>query len=284
MYKSVLLLVISALFGTATAQKRISAVHVFKNGNHLSAEPIDLTDAETIDTSLLVVGYSYEYQKEKWNKYGWGDTPMTLQIGASFTKFTLDVLTSIDRAYTPSAGKIPLGATYPRLWTTYYDRREERIVTEHRMPFTNKYLIRYEEPAFRTQWTLSDETLTILGYKCRKATAQFRGRTWTVWFAPDIPVSVYVWNLGNLPGLILKADSDMFRFRCVSITRSAEPILRPACKIKKMTRKQWRKLEQNYHETPYPFFSDGGACLFYDERGELTADNWTIEYNPIELE
>ncbi len=55
-------------------------------------------------------------------------------------------------------------------------------------------------------WSVeADSVKTLLGYECVKATADYHGRTWTVWFAPEIPVSDGPWKLHGLPGLILEA-------------------------------------------------------------------------------
>ena len=69
------------------------------------------------------------------------------------------------------------------------------------------YLIEEDFPVI--DWTIcEDSTILVLGYDCHKATAKFRGRTWTVWYAEDIPLSIGPWKLGGLPGLILKAKCD----------------------------------------------------------------------------
>ena len=40
-------------------------------------------------------------------------------------------------------------------------------------------------------WTLADDTLTILGHHCQKATCTFRGRDFVAWFAVQ---EIYVWE------------------------------------------------------------------------------------------
>lgn len=63
-------------------------------------------------------------------------------------------------------------------------------------------------------WELLPQTKNITSFKCQKARGNFRGRTYTVWFTNDIPVSMGPWKLNGLPGLILEAtdSSNQFQF------------------------------------------------------------------------
>ncbi len=63
----------------------------------------------------------------------------------------------------------------------------------------------YKDTLNAQHWEIIDSTKTILGYECQMAICDFRGRRWTVWFAPDISVSDGPWKLGGLPGLIMEA-------------------------------------------------------------------------------
>jgi len=45
----------------------------------------------------------------------------------------------------------------------------------------------------------SDDTLTVAGYVCQKATCLFRGRDYTAWFSNDIPISNGPWKFGGFP-------------------------------------------------------------------------------------
>lgn len=81
---------------------------------------------------------------------------------------------------------------------------------------------RYSEPLPVFKWdTKFSETQTILGFICQKATADFRGRKWTVWYTTEIPVNHGPWKFSGLPGMILKAyDNDhFFEFTAVGIEK-----------------------------------------------------------------
>ncbi len=67
---------------------------------------------------------------------------------------------------------------------------------------------RYDEDWEKPVWDISDESKDIIGYQCFKATTDFRGRRWTAWFAPEIPIQDGPWKLCGLPGLILEAEDN----------------------------------------------------------------------------
>ena len=87
---------------------------------------------------------------------------------------------------------------------------------------------RYADSLHAQTWTMGDSTRQVLGYTCQQATADFRGRRWTAWFATDIPVSDGPWKLGGLPGLILEAydEGQQHVFTAVGLERvKDEPII-----------------------------------------------------------
>ena len=65
------------------------------------------------------------------------------------------------------------------------------------------------------EWLLSDEQKEIEGYVCKKASARYLGRDWTVWYSEEIPLQAGPWLLWGAPGLILEArDADeLFVFK-----------------------------------------------------------------------
>lgn len=86
----------------------------------------------------------------------------------------------------------------------------------------DKYV--YEEATGAIDWQVGDSTRVVLGYECVMATAAYHGRTWTVWFAPEIPVHNGPWKFDGLPGLILEAADALgqYRFTTTGIQQTDE--------------------------------------------------------------
>lgn len=90
--------------------------------------------------------------------------------------------------------------------------------------FPNKFY--YKDKLPKMDWKIADgDTMTVNGYLCKKAVANYGGRQWTVWFAEELSMPCGPWKLNGLPGLIMAAhDADnFFKFTCVGIeqTRTA---------------------------------------------------------------
>lgn len=62
-----------------------------------------------------------------------------------------------------------------------------------------------KEVTFKINWRLEKETKKIGNFNCSKATCNFRGRDYIVWYAKEIPANFGPWKLNGLPGLILEA-------------------------------------------------------------------------------
>ena len=90
-----------------------------------------------------------------------------------------------------------------------YRNFEEGVLKTYSRVFGTNYLI--VEDITIPDWTMyEDSTITVLGMECKKATTNFRGRYWEVWYTEEIPISQGPWKLCGLPGMILKANSPKF--------------------------------------------------------------------------
>jgi GLPGLI family protein len=61
------------------------------------------------------------------------------------------------------------------------------------------------------KWNIVEEVKMIKNFTCLKATTEFRGRKYTAWFTPDIPISDGPWKFKGLPGLILSITDEDFQ-------------------------------------------------------------------------
>lgn len=55
------------------------------------------------------------------------------------------------------------------------------------------------------KWEITTERKLIGNYETLKAYTEFRGRKYTVWYAPELGYNVGPWKLNGLPGIILEA-------------------------------------------------------------------------------
>ncbi|KAF2520195.1 GLPGLI family protein [Flavobacterium salilacus subsp. salilacus] len=81
----------------------------------------------------------------------------------------------------------------------------------------NRFLI--QDDYQNLDWTITNESKTIEGFSCTKATVSFRGREWTAWFTTEVPLPFGPWKLYGLPGLILEAydATNRYTYRAVKI-------------------------------------------------------------------
>ena len=86
----------------------------------------------------------------------------------------------------------------------------------------------YTDSVPTLQWEFSpEESTSILGYECNKATADFAGRTYTAWFTSELPLPFGPYKFGGLPGLILKIEDSekQFVWEAVGFEKSNAPIM-----------------------------------------------------------
>lgn len=99
-----------------------------------------------------------------------------------------------------------------------------RIITVWDSQMGDRY--RYPVEMDDLQWNLQDSTKMVLDYECQLAAAEYHGRKWYAWFAPEIPVQDGPWQLCGLPGLIMEAitaDGE-YGFTIKGIQQCDEPL------------------------------------------------------------
>lgn len=176
--------------------------------------------------------------------------------------------------------------------TLYIDLRHRMLEECVLLPNITNLFHSYKEPLPIIEWVLDEAVCEILGYRCRKARCSFRGRDWTVWYAPDLPVVAGFWKFHGLPGMVLAAEdaSGEYRFRAVGIEQPAEPLLRYRVPSRKMSRERVKKAARTVYDNPIDaFFAEKGQDYFVtlqDGQPRLVAPDQClpIPYNPLERE
>ncbi|MCY4161256.1 MAG: GLPGLI family protein [Flavobacteriaceae bacterium] len=81
----------------------------------------------------------------------------------------------------------------------------------------NTYVLREKTGSIR--WRFKSEEKVILGFHCQKAIGKFGGRTYTVWYTTEVPMSIGPWKLDGLPGVMVQGMEDYGRvsFKLVNI-------------------------------------------------------------------
>lgn len=147
--------------------------------------------------------------RDSIGNYQYAHDEMALDVGTKVSKFYSMLEVKYDEwlDYTIKHGGEPT-KDHPEpkggsvLWTSYYNYPEGKHTTLY---CELNDLRRIEDPITPIAWTIAGDTCSILGYPCTRAETDYMGRHWTVWYTDDIPISQGPWQLGQLPGMILKA-------------------------------------------------------------------------------
>ena len=306
------------------AQRVISAEEAIKNsGGRLSMyEGIfretkpqllgwRLHDPVTVDESQIVIKYDADIKLDSLTTSRAKDQVLTLvgsqmilSLGLGIWRESLSSTAYYSKknekpffdSLLSEIGEDPKSHTMMINWFVYRDLKAKTILNKHTLPW-RKNSIEYTEPQMRMSWTVSEETKEILGYTCQKAETDFRGRHWTVWFTPEIPVDCALWKFSGLPGLIMKACSadDFYIFSAVSIENKALKILTyPKVETTKLSREKFRTMESSIYASPISGSIFGrsyiiGSHITVGEPKDtdtkiFTPNNYLGLYFPMELE
>lgn len=252
---------------------------------------------DSIDQKVLTVQYDMEALTDLSKPDQLIKETMRLDIGRkssrfySYTAAVRDSVLKADMNNGASTETISQHAKqYKSVWSeqTFKGYPEGHVTTLDEIAGDISRL-RCEEEEEKPEWKLTADTLTLLGYRCTRATTQFKGRQWTAWFTPDIPVSEGPWKLCGLPGMILKAEDaeGHYRFAANGIEQchNTAPILFGGKDYESVSRKQYNKVHERFFADPMGFIT---GCMpnvkitIKDEHGQPAKNPKNMPYNPIE--
>lgn len=196
---------------------------------------------DKLDTSYIKCQYNYIWERDTLaNRQS--DDLLILQLGQNLSKCYSHYSNQVDSLMAlPNGDKIAgkmisdamksgdfMKGNYPhkRMKTYVYKNYPQGKMTVTDGLSLQDYI--YEDELNAQNWQFIDSTKTILNYSCQMATCDFRGRLWTAWFAPDIPISDGPWKFGGLPGLIMEVydRGSQYHFTIIGLQKvENEPIV-----------------------------------------------------------
>lgn len=164
--------------------------------------------ATPVDTARYKVTYSLKYKFHPDQRDAYNDTRI-VQIGKHRVKDYSDIINYFDSLATEQVrrGAESYSNVSGNPWPLEIIRpiRGEKADLKYRLS-TSAFFV-YPDSVPSLEWSFNDEeTNSIIGYDCRKATVEFAGRSYIAWFTPEIPLPFGPYKFGGLPGLILKLE------------------------------------------------------------------------------
>jgi len=197
----------SACFGTMMAQEveHRKEVYVIKAGKASGINTATPVEQKEIGKAVMEFMYDYKYLTDTTDVSRRETDRMTLQVAYGMSKFTsframqIDSLIRVSTAEQIQANpdRYIGGETF-----SIYKNYPQGCFTVIDKVSTDWFL--YEEDIPTQEWTLTDETCEILGYECKSAVCDFRGRRWTAFYTDSVPVADGPWKFGGLPGFIMQ--------------------------------------------------------------------------------
>ena len=169
-------------------------------------------EAQKPDTARVLLHYKFTWLRDTTDRTHPYTENMVLYVGKSAGAYRsydrISANAKFKKAYAEAVAASPdgrarvnrRGAGTPVEYYQYPN--EQKLFTKDELMF-NKYLI--EAPMPTIDWKISGDTATFGGLHCQKATGHFKGRDYTAWFCPDLPVHTGPWKLNGLPGVIVDA-------------------------------------------------------------------------------
>lgn len=255
--------------------------------------------ATPVDTARYKVTYSLKYKFHPDQRDAYNDTRI-VQIGKHSVKDYSDIINYFDSLATEQVrrGAESYSNVSGNPWPLEIIRpiRGEKADLKYRLSISAFFV--YPDSVPSLEWNFSDEeTGSIMGYDCRKATVKFAGRSYTAWFTPEIPLPFGPYKFGGLPGLILKLEDAerQFVWEAVGFERDNAPIMEYAYQDgndKRCSAADVEKTLVRYFKTPVGFMisemgGNGSRIHIVGKDGKVMnnaeASQMSIPYKPLEI-
>jgi GLPGLI family protein len=196
-------------------------------------------EAQKPDTAQVLVHYKFTHVRDTNNRAAPYTENMVLYTGKSAGAYrSYDAILDnaafkkefAEKAANSPDGRVMINHNSRASGTAYYQYPNEQKLLTKDVLLMNSYLIEDRMPVI--DWKISGDTATFGGLHCQKATAHFKGRDYTAWFCPDLPVHAGPWKLNGLPGVIVDAHDSknevIFKFdgveKAVPLPPKSDPV------------------------------------------------------------
>lgn len=103
----------------------------------------------------------------------------------------------------------------------FKDFRTDQVYSDYNILGAYFYV---KDSIHNQKWILVDnETKNYLGFTCKKAVTNYRGRDYEAYYTTEIPINNGPWKFGDLPGMILSIETntnrEIYRMECVGIEK-----------------------------------------------------------------
>ena len=252
----------------------------------------DISRYDIIDSSYVNIYYKFYFKLSESEDTLQHYDRMELMIGNKYLKYYSLSMQKLDERCdemyrkTGWRGKTSGRADIGQTIICNVPQKDLSVI--NRVPFSNT-IYEYSEKCPTFKWQITNETDTVLGYLCKKATTKFAGRKYIAYYTEDLPVPYGPYKFGGLPGLILEIyDTDEeFGWICKDMNLNKELIKKYKWNFEKTTKKKWQKFDKEIHIHAGKYLaSTGNTFTVYDKDDNPTVigEDWTEYYNPIEKE
>jgi GLPGLI family protein len=252
--------------------------------------------SQTRPDRIYLCKYKFTYQKDSANITKSNDL-MVLDIGKNYARYYSEIRQVGNKRVAEeikknSSGNVINLGEVSNLNDNHYDKESEIIINYYH---ENKQKIIdafgrtptfYNDTLLTPAWDIKEDTLTILTQLCQKAICSFKGRNYSAWFAPTIPIQLGPWQFSGLPGLILKIQDDMnqFEWQCIELTPkpNEEPVYNEPENITMTTKTKMRERKKMFLTEPLAFDQlEWGVTMSYNNKP--VQPKKPKPYNPIDL-
>lgn len=229
---------------------------------------------KVIDSAKIKCIYRLQYQPDSTNNKLVRSESMLLLIGHSISMFQSLNSYLFDSVKRNVKKPIMLMASIQNYRTNFHFQIYKNY-PQGKVSYTESILRDYflvEQPMNLFDWKITQDTATISGYHCQKATTRFAGRDYEAWFSFEVPLGDGPYKFNGLPGLIVKIGDthQQYVFSLISLQQLRTPI-------------PIYFSEKNYIKTTQKKFEKAKQTFFEDFKGRLAQTGITIHLSDKEI-